>query len=77
MEKQTISRLLIANIILLVFVITISQVHEYQHYNDFKEMNCTNISYQFIKTTAYCPDIIKATRMSEYRDKQVITLWFT
>ena len=65
------------SLVLLIITIGAVQVHEYQHYQDFKELNCTNISYQFIRVTAYCEgeSYIKAQNLSQYRDKQILRLW--
>ena len=75
MEKAKI--ILYSLIALLVITIGAVQVHEYQHYQDFKHLNCTNISYQIVRVMAYCEgeSYIKAQNLSQYRDEQFLRLW--
>jgi len=70
------NKLILILFTILLILIILWQAHEYQHYTDFKENNCTNISYQVIRVKAYCNDTIKMQELIDYRDKQVITLWF-
>ena len=72
MKKDKLILIFSIMIILLCIFVTI---HEIQHYHDFKELNCTNISYQFIRVKVHCTDLTIAQQYIDYRDKQVITLW--
>jgi hypothetical protein len=64
-------------ITLAITMIILLQFHEYQHYQDLKDIGCDNISYQFVRVQADCPLELsdEVIRMGEFRDKQFIYLW--
>ncbi|MCA9460273.1 MAG: hypothetical protein KC589_08935 [Nanoarchaeota archaeon] len=70
-DKKTLYGLITTAIVTFLLI----QIHEYQHYKDFKKLNCTNIKHQVFRVKAYCPDLKKAQELSEYRDRQFMNLW--
>ena len=69
------TELIIIFIVSFVFAGVIG-IHEYEHYKDYKDLNCTNISLVFnlsvepVGLKAWCPNVTKAQQLSDERHKK-------
>lgn len=75
MDENTAEVIITGLFLLTVAFIVAITLHENQHMQDFKELNCTKIQNHAVYVTAECPDIDRANNLSLQRDKDFFKIF--